>query len=79
MISVDNEDLAEKPLAYIASKVIGPVGTIVTLGLKVGRVQGYGSSCAFYTYTNVCKSWALRCPQLAHGNTGPEGRTCAGM
>jgi C-terminal processing protease CtpA/Prc len=36
LISVDNEDVAEKALAYIASKVAGPVGTIVTLGLKVG-------------------------------------------
>jgi hypothetical protein len=42
LISVDNEDVAEKALAYIASKVAGPVGTIVTLGLKVGCSDIYG-------------------------------------
>jgi hypothetical protein len=36
LISVDNEDVSERALAYIANKVAGPVGTIVTLGFKVG-------------------------------------------
>jgi hypothetical protein len=36
LVSVDNEDVAAKDLAYIGSKVTGPVGTMVTLVLKAG-------------------------------------------
>lgn len=36
LISVDNEDVAGKDLAYIGNKVTGPYGTIVTLFLKAG-------------------------------------------